>query len=351
MTLKQLKVKLNKDAAKVFEALGMKCEVFSDNIYSTCPVHGGDNPRGFSFSPHRGVWRCWTRECQNDHSSDIIGLIQAVLGQEGSTEVSFKDAVLWACQTFQLEPPNFKATSTTETPENEEEEDEILENKVLKEWKKPAKEVNYKLETFNIDCQLDFPSQYFVDRGYEADTMRHFDVGDCNDCNDYLRDRAIIPIHDDSGENVVGIIGRAVKEYRQPKFLFHPKGFDKRYLFYNWHRAIKHILDNKIPYLYITEGQGDVWRLYEAGVKNAVSIFGKTISQQQITKLMSYPQISNLIILTDDDQAGRTSKIAISRQLQRTHRLTFPSLSNKDVGNMSPQRIKETILYNLKGTY
>ena len=351
MTLKKIKEYLNQNAVKVFDALGMKTEVFNQNIYSTCPVHGGDNPRGFSFSPQRGVWRCWTRDCQNDHSSDLIGLIQAVLSEEGSVEVSFKDAVLWACQTFALETPNFKASTTTEEPEEELEEDVILENKVLNTWNKPVQSLDYKLDTFNIECELDFPSQYFIDRGYEPDTMRYFEVGDCNDCHDYLRDRAIIPIHDDSGENVVGIIGRAVKEYRQPKFLFHPKGFDKRYLFYNWHRAIKHVLEEKIPYLYITEGQGDVWRLYEAGVKNAVSIFGKTISQQQITKLMTYPQISNLIILTDDDQAGRQSKVAIARQLQRTHRLTFPTLSNKDVGNMSPQRIKETILHNLKGTY
>ena len=350
MTLKELKEALNKDAVKVFEALGMKCEVFNKNIYSACPIHGGDNPRGFSYSPQRGAWRCWTRECQNDHSSDIIGLIQAVLTEEGSDDVSFKDAVLWACQTLQLPTPNFKTITTTPSPQ-EEETEEVLENKVWQEWNKPAKSLDYKLDTFAVECELECPSQYFMDRGYEAQTMKYFGVGDCTDSKDYLRDRSIIPIHDDAGENVVGIIGRAVKEYRLPKFLFHPQGFDKRYLFYNWHRAIKHVLDNNIPYLYITEGQGDVWRLYEAGVKNAVSIFGKTVSQEQIIKLMSYPQISNLIILTDDDQAGRTSKIAIRRQLQRTHRLTFPALSSKDVGNMSPQRIKETILHNLKGTY
>ena len=350
MTLKQLKEKLNKNAVKVFDALGMKTEVFNKNIYSCCPIHGGDNPRGFSYSPEIGVWRCWTRDCQEDHSNDLIGLIQAVLSQEGDSEASFKDAVLWACQTFQWETPNFKA-STTPAPEEVIEEEIALENKVLNTWVKETNKLEYTLDKFNIECTLDYPSQYFIDRGFEPETMKYFEVGDCNDCNDYLRDRAIIPIHDDSGENIVGIIGRATKEYRQPKFLFHPQGFDKRYLFYNWHRAIKHVTDHGLQYLYITEGQGDVWRLYESGVHNAVSIFGKTLSQQQIFKLMSYPQISNLIILTDDDQAGRTSKIAIRRQLQRTHRLTFPALSSKDIGNMSPKRIKETILHNLKGTH
>ena len=127
--------------------------------------------------------------------------------------------------------------------------------------------VNHTPKSIDIDCNVQIPSAYFIERDYQAATMKHFGVGDCGYCENNLRDRAIIPIHDDSGKSVVGIIGRTIKEYRLPKFLFHPTGFDKRYYFYNYHRAIKHITDNNIPYLYITEGQGDVWRLYEAGVK------------------------------------------------------------------------------------
>lgn len=346
MTLKELKIRLNKNAPKIFEALGMKTEIFSRNIYSTCPVHGGDNPRGFSFSPSIGVWRCWTHECQNDHSNDVLGLVQAVLSEEGSREVSFKDALQWACEVLGCDIPHSggKSTSTTEPPEEEELDFYSKANKVF------VKSEEHNTETFCVDCDVAFPSQYFINRGFEPETMDHFEVGDCTDASKYLRDRAIIPIHDDSGKNVVGIIARTVKEYRQPKFLFQPTGFDKRFFFYNYHRAYKHIIENNIPYLYITEGQGDVWRLYEAGVKNAVSIFGKTLSTQQIDKLNHMP-VTTIIVLTDDDQAGRESKIAIHRQLQRSHKLIFPSLPNKDVGDMSPTKIQETILNNLKGTY
>ena len=346
MTLKELKQRLNKDALKIFEALGMKTEVFSRNIYSTCPVHGGDNPRGFSFSPRIGVWRCWTHECQCEHSNDVLGLIQAVLSEEGSREVSFKDALVWACETLGCDVPyGGKSTSTTEPPEEEEEQDFYT-----KAGRFFVKRETHDPEVFCLDCDLKYPSQYFVNRGFEPETMMHFGVGDCVDNSKYLRDRAVIPIHDDSGKNVVGIIARTVKEYRQPKFLFQPTGFDKRFFFYNYHRAFKHIKDNSIPYLYITEGQGEVWRLYEAGVKNAVSIFGKTLSSQQIDKLNRMP-VTTIIVLTDDDQAGRESKVAIHRQLQRSHKLIFPALPNKDVGDMSPQKIHETILHNLKGTY
>ena len=80
MNLKKLKQKLNSEAELVFEKLGMECENFGGNIYSTCPIHeGSDNPRAFSFSPEKGIWKCWTRDCQLEHNNDIFGLIVGVL--------------------------------------------------------------------------------------------------------------------------------------------------------------------------------------------------------------------------------------------------------------------------------
>ena len=55
-------------------------------------------------------------------------------------------------------------------------------------------------------------------------------------------------------KDVVGIIGRSIKaRYRMPKFLFNPKGFDKRYYFYNYHRAMKKAKETNC--LYILEGK------------------------------------------------------------------------------------------------
>jgi DNA primase len=163
-----------------------------------------------------------------------------------------------------------------------------------------------------------------------------------------MRGRAIIPIHDDTGTDYVGMIGRTTKEYVSPKFLIYPKGFDKRHFFYNYHRAIPKAIETSC--LYIVEGQGDVWKLYEAGVFNVVSIFGKTISKEQENKLIKLP-ITHLVILTDNDQAGREAKVKIKRQLSRFYKLTFPKMLNKDVGDMSIEQIQNQILSKLKGTY
>ena len=318
----------------------MKCEVFSDNIYSTCPVHeGSDNPRAFSFSPHKGIWKCWTRDCQEEHRNDMFGLIAGALSAQEGRDVEFKEALQWACKIL-----NIKQTySKTKVQTEETEEDPIYETiKILKE-----KEVLNTHKPITFDYDLSIPSEYFVARGFNKKTMKYFGVGDCH-ADGIMKERAIIPIHDDDGKDVVGIIGRSMRDYRMPKFLFNPKGFDKRYYFYNYHRAIKKAKETSC--LYIVEGQGDVWKLYESGVLNAVSVFGKTITEQQKNKLLKLP-ITNLIILTDNDQAGRESKVQIQRQLSRLYKLTFPKFLNKDIGDMSVRKIKTDILSKLKGTY
>ena len=70
----------------------------------------------------------------------------------------------------------------------------------------------------------------------------------------------------------------------------------------------------------------------------------------QESKIKKLP-ITRLIILMDNDQAGREARVQMKRQFGRMYRLTFPKLIDKDVGDMSVYKIKKDILSNLKGTY
>jgi 5S rRNA maturation endonuclease (ribonuclease M5) len=103
--------------------------------------------------------------------------------------------------------------------------------------------------------------------------------------------------------------------------------------------------------LFLVEGQGDVWRLWESGVQNVVGLFGKEVSPIQAEKINKLG-VTTLVILIDHDQAGRESKIHIQRQFSRYYRLIFPKLkTRKDIGQMSPEDVYEKILVNLKGLY
>lgn len=341
MDLYQIKTKLNNKAELVFKKLGMKCEVFTDNIYSVCPIHeASDNPRAFSYSINKGIWKCWTRDCQYQYKNDIFGLITGVLSSQTGTQLEFKDTLKWCCDFLNIKRHYNNVPLHQDINDEEDGFADLVS--ILNE-----KQLIHNDAPINIDNNIMYPSEYFYNRGFKKSTLKYFNVGDCHE-QGIMKERAIIPIHNDSGKHMVGTICRSIKEYRMPKFLILPKGFDKRFYLYNYHRAIDTAI--KTSCLFILEGQGDVWRMYEAGVKNAVSIFGKVLTQEQQNKLLQLP-ITHLIILTDNDQAGRESKVQIKRQLGRMYKLTFPKLYNKDIGDMTIKQIRETILHNLQGTY
>ena len=187
-----------------------------------------------------------------------------------------------------------------------------------------------------------------MSRGFEGKTLEYFEVGDCEDKASKMYNRAIVPIHNDDGSKIIATIGRSVKEHKIPKFLIEPKGVAKSNILYNLHRAKPHI--EKCHAAIIVEGQGDVWRLYEAGIFNAVGMFGKSLSSYQINKLNKLP-ITTVIVLTDSDQAGKDAKVQIKRDIGRMYRLIFPKISKKDIGDMSVKQIQNQIIPQIKGCY
>jgi 5S rRNA maturation endonuclease (ribonuclease M5) len=341
MQLNNLKKLLNDNADLVFKSLNMECEKFTDNIYCTCPIHeGSDNPRAFSYSIKKGIWKCWTRDCQSEYNNDIFGLIRGALSTINGRDVEFNEVIKWSNKLLGIKH-NRTSKVVEEISENEQEEFYNL----VQSFKKSS--------IIKEDCTVDqefhasVPSSYFIDRGFKKKTLINFGVGDCN-VKGKMNDRSIIPIHNEDGSKVVGLIGRSIKEYRNPKFLIYPTGFNKSKYLYNYHRAINKVKETSC--LFITEGQGDVWKLYECGVHNAMSIFGKVIAEQQEKKILSLP-ITKLIVLTDNDQAGREAKTQIKRQFSRSLTLIFPTFKHKDIGEMSANEINNTILKHLKGTY
>ena len=113
MNLKKLKKTLNKNIETVLQKLGIEYEAFSDNIYSVCPCHEhSDNPRAFSYSIDKGIWKCWTRDCQNEFNNDIFGLIKGALSQKTGTDLEFKDVLKWVCEEFKIDKGSYEGSST-----------------------------------------------------------------------------------------------------------------------------------------------------------------------------------------------------------------------------------------------
>ena len=344
MNLNQIKQFLNNNIETVLSKLHIDYEVLGDNIYSVCPVHeSSDNPRAFSFCKKRGIWKCWTRECQNDHKNDIFGLIRGALSNQTGQQITFGNVLTWIKKEFKISLNNHKTKDIVVNAEDTSEEGEEFYD-IISAIKDEFNFPTY--DNLALKINLTTPSPYFINRGFKPETLKHFGVGDCLDKDSKFYERSIIPIHSDNGDKIIGHICRSTREYKLPKFLIYPKGFDKRFCFYNTHRVLPSI--QKKNSVFIVEGQGDVWKLYEAGIYNVLGIFGRTMTREQQKKLQQLP-LTHIIILTDNDQAGRESKIQLQRQLGRFYRLSFPKLSHKDIGDMSIKQIHANILSQLKG--
>lgn len=344
INLKCLGKKLKENYSRVLEVLNIDVVKINTNYFGCCPVHDeSDNPRAFSVSQKTGKWKCWTRNCSEEYGSDMFGLIRGVLSKRSGSNVTFTEVLSWIRKNL---PEFIDLSVKVEDNGNTVIVDPLYD--ILNKFKEPIAlntniEHQIKLPSYSI------PSEYFmIQRHFDKKTLEVFEVGDYNKNDKTYKNRAIIPIHNDDGSKIIGSIARATKDFIEPKFLIND-GFNKSFWLYNYHRALDKAKETNC--LFLVEGQGDVWRLYEAGVINAVGLFGKEIFDTQIDKINGLG-VTTLVVLLDHDQPGREAKCKIKRKLDRYFKLIFPEISTKkDIGDMSPIEIQDQILIKLKGLY
>lgn len=310
-------------------------EEMGDNIFMPCPVHGNsDNARSLSISTKKRCWRCWTSDCHEEFGVKIIGFVRGVLSFQKGETVGFVDALNFVKNIYNLDGGDFQE-AVEETLQHSDLYDMI---KIFQKKATPPPDYNFDpVPTIG-------KSEYFEARGFSPETLAYFGVEDCMDKDSKMFRRVIIPIHDQDGKQV-GYIGRRIKEFMAAKYLY-SVGLKQRSLLYNHHRAVEHIEKSR---LFLTEGQGDVWRMHDAGIKNCVGLFGKDISHDQKIKLLS-TGVTTLVILTDNDQPGRDSKMKMVRDMNRMFKLIFPRMRKKDLGDTSIDEIHNHILPQLEGS-
>lgn len=332
------------DIYKLLDSFNLEYTQDAENIFMKCPIHeGSDNPFGVSIALDKQVWRCWTRGCHDHYSCNIWGFIKGCLQTD-----SFSDALKYVCKLYDVNGASKNEPSSSNNDSNKPDADFsqlVRQIKGSRRTDRSSCEVEHVSRPKTESC----PSPYFISRGYEPETLRFFGVRESpSDTRGVLRRRAIIPIWDNAGI-YCGYIGRATVPYIEPKYIF-SKGIRKSDYLYNYHNAISELARPSMDTLFLVEGQGDVWRLWECGVKNAVGLFGKDVSSQQ-RKLLLNSGATRLIVLTDNDQAGRESKIKIKRELGRLFKLVFPKMHTKDLGSMTCEQIDKNILQDLRGYY
>ena len=277
-----------------------------DSLSGPCPIHQGTNPTQFRVSVSKNIWNCFS-ECK--HGGNTLDFISRM------ENVTIHAAAVKAMEWFDL--PS-EAVSVNE--EQEEQASEPTRGKapsparktsqnsvIVAEPSSPNKPLKFRLDKL----QREHP--YLAERGLTLETIVDFGVGYC--AKGVMAERIAIPIHNPEGQ-VVAYVGRFPGEPGEdtPKYKL-PQGFRKSLELYNLDRARKEPADQP---LVIVEGFFSCMKLHQHGYHKVVALMGSTMSQAQEELIRkSTNRKSQVIVMLDEDEAGRTGRDDIASRLSR----------------------------------
>ena len=328
-----------------------------------CPIHGGDNTSALNIyhlgDTYRGNWTCRTHGCEKTFKGSIIGFIRGIISVEkylwsksGDKICPFEEAIRLSLDFLQKDIKNFKVSSSD------------IEKKIFSQTidkiKKQEVEKCSNITRETTKNILDIPSTYYVSRGYSEEILIKYDIGLCSRPGKEMSNRVVAPVYCDNHKYVVGCTGRSPYNKCPTCLSFHeetkdcpPKdslhlhskwkhntGFKTQNHLYNYWFAKEHIFEDKIAI--IVESPGNVWKLEENGIHNSVALFGCSLSDRQKIILDGSGAMS-LIILMDNDEAGKKATDQIQNKCKSTYRIFIPTISKQDIGDMTPEEISQDI--------
>jgi hypothetical protein len=306
-------------------------------------VHGGDNCEGSCIftdgAKTKGNWVCWTHSCEKDYGKNMIGFVRGVLSKREGKEVNFYKAINFAL--------SFLNKKIIDIPEEKISESIYEINKINEILTYKSEKIKLNISREQVMSTLDIPSKYYINRGFLSETLIAFDVGECYNSNRQMFNRAVVPVYDEDS-NYVGCVGRALDDENKKYKWVNSKGFKKSCYLYGIWITKPHI--QRTSTVVLVEGQGDAWRLYEAGIKNCAGIFGADLSEDQLIALEELG-IMNIVILTDTDEAGEKACQSIINRGGRRFNYFRPIISKKDIGEMTIEEIETELKPQMKGLF
>lgn len=347
----------------VFDALGVGLVRSSKMFYGRCPIHGGSNYSALNLYTQGelvpGYWRCNTKKCHETFRKTILGFIRGVLsaqrlGWNHLTErqkvFPFNATVDWCCDLIGQKLTDIKVDYEDVEKRQFAAKAGILNRKPVQEASGVPRE---KVRRF-----LQIPSAYFIERGWAKETLDRYDVGLYPATGRPLSNRVVVPVYDNDHRVAIGFTGRSVFPECRECGCYHERicppeeerhffskwknhGFKKESWLYNFWFAKKLIQQSGVVCL--CESPGDVWRLTEAGIRVGVGLFGTTLSDQQQV-ILECSGSMNVVLLLNNDEAGKTGAEDIKRRLGRCFRVVQPKISTNDIGEMTVEQVRQEIL-------
>lgn len=304
-----------------------------DSLSGPCPIHKGSSPTQFRVSISKNIWNCFS-ECK--HGGNTLDFIARM------ENVSVHAAALKAIEWFHLDldavraESDAHAESETKTPKRAvtaPRKPETTKSASPAESGTPNKPLQFRLD------KLVREHPYLTERGLTQETIIDFGIGYC--AKGMMAERIAIPIHNAEGQ-VVAYAGRFPGEPADdiPKYKL-PQGFRKSLELFNIDQAIKESPDNP---LVIVEGFFGCMKLHQYGCRKVVALMGSTLSttQEEIIRKHTSNR-SQIVIMLDEDEAGRAGREDIAVRLSRFAFVKVHTFEKEgdQPENLTPQQVLE----------
>ncbi|MDC3252772.1 DNA primase [Crocinitomicaceae bacterium] len=284
------------------------------NLKGLSPFTDEKTP-SFVVSPAKQIFKCF--------STGKGGSVVSFLMEK--EHYSYPEALRWLADKYGIAIPEDKPATPEELAAISERESLHVINEFAKN--------HFVNNLNNIEEGKKIGLSYFIERGFNQETIEKFQLGYCLNKSDdftasalekgykkkylekvgltkskderhfdFFRGRVIFPIHSISGR-VLGFGGRTlITDKKIAKYFNSPESliYNKSQILYGLHFAKGDII--KYDNCYLCEGYTDVISMYQAGVQNVVSSSGTSLTREQIRLVKRYTK--NMTILYDGDAAG-----------------------------------------------
>jgi 5S rRNA maturation endonuclease (ribonuclease M5) len=287
-------------------------EIYSDtstDLICYCPLHANSDTPAFNMGKEPPYpWRCWNPKC--GESGTMVKLIMRL------KDVNAVKAMKTMNKYRSSDVSNI--IKLLESIKDEEDTYDIWPESLLENVR-----IDYDSDEVHLLDTL-------VERGFELDTLRDFEVGFSK-----VQHRIVLPVRDEHG-GLVGFSGRAIKDDQLPRYW--DKGLPKRHILYNLNKA------QQFDEVIIVEGPLDVIKVHQAGYKNVVGFFGGGFTKIQSKKLTR--GFESVTIFTDNDEAGKDFADKIYKACSHSHRTAYIAKypeGKKDPGELSKSEVTQAI--------
>lgn len=347
---------------ELLESLDVFLQYSGNKLIGPCPIHGSTRHRSFNMYPEGesvpGYWVCRSHHCERIFKPTIIGFTRGVLSHQQGWEKSGQPMVTFAATLNWLTKFVGQELSSIKIDPDEVERRRFAAQ--VHTLTKTQIVPGHSLTSQDVRQNLKIPARFFLERGFSPEILDKYDVGLCDKQGKEMSGRVVVPVYDDKKLWLVGCLGRSTypecsrcETYHNPveqcplessQWLFakwkNSKNFDTSQYLYNYWSAKRHIQESKVVVL--VEGPGDVWRLEEAGIHNAVALFGCELHDPQQILLETSGAMS-VVLLLDNDDPGRYAKQVLKDYLNRFYKVYIPDFDGKDVGELSVEVIRQRI--------